>query len=77
MKLSNLIRKKTRPFCSAVIVAAGSSERMGEDKLMLPLDGVPVLVRSIQAFDSSPLIDEIIVVTQSAKIVPVSHLCAD
>ena len=77
MKLSNLIRKKTRPFCSAVIVAAGSSERMGEDKLMLPLDGVPVLVRSIQAFDSSPLIDEIIVVTQSAKIVPVSQLCAD
>ena len=77
MKLSDLIRKKSRPFCSVVIVAAGSSTRMGEDKLMMPLLGVPVLARSILAFDRSPLIDEIIIVTLSEKIVPVSQLCRD
>ena len=36
-------------FC-AVIVAAGSSRRAGFDKLTAPLDGVPVLRRSVDAF---------------------------
>ena len=31
--------------CSAVVAAAGSSTRRGEDKLLLPLDEQPVLVR--------------------------------
>ena len=34
----------------AVIVAAGSSRRAGFDKLAAPLDGVPVLRRSVDAF---------------------------
>ncbi|MBE6419556.1 MAG: 2-C-methyl-D-erythritol 4-phosphate cytidylyltransferase [Akkermansiaceae bacterium] len=36
-------------FC-AVIVAAGSSRRAGFDKLAVPLAGVPVLRRSVDAF---------------------------
>jgi len=36
-------------FC-AVIVAAGNSRRAGYDKLAIPLAGVPVLRRSIDAF---------------------------
>ncbi|MGE4352654.1 MAG: 2-C-methyl-D-erythritol 4-phosphate cytidylyltransferase [Oscillospiraceae bacterium] len=75
MRISNLIRRKKRPFCSAVIAAAGASERMGDDKLMLELCGVPVLARSILAFDRCQFIDEIVVVTQSEKIVDVAHLC--
>lgn len=35
---------------SAIIVAAGSSRRAGFDKLVAPLGGVAVLLRSIQAF---------------------------
>ncbi|MDD6108019.1 MAG: NTP transferase domain-containing protein, partial [Clostridiales bacterium] len=41
--IRNRLRKK--PFCTAVIVAAGSSTRMGQDKMMLELAGIPVLVR--------------------------------
>lgn len=75
MKIADIIRKKKRPFCSVVIVAAGSSVRMGEDKLMMELCGVPVLARTILAFDRCALIDEIVVVTRSEKIVDVAHLC--
>lgn len=75
MKLSNIFRKKTRQFCSVVIVAAGSSTRMGEDKLMMPIAGVPVLMRTIMAFDRCEFIDEIVVVTQSEKIVDIAKLC--
>ncbi|MGI6029414.1 MAG: 2-C-methyl-D-erythritol 4-phosphate cytidylyltransferase [Candidatus Heteroscillospira sp.] len=75
MKLSDIIRKKTRPFCSVVIVAAGSASRMGDDKLMLELCGVPVLARTLMTFDGCSCIDEIVVVTQSEKIVDVAHMC--
>ncbi len=47
---------------SAVLVAAGSSTRMGFDKLSYDLGGETVLRRSIRAFEECPLIDEIIVV---------------
>ena len=45
-------RKKTDlPAVCAVIVAAGSSRRMGgENKLLLEIDGVPVLARTLSAF---------------------------
>ena len=48
---------------SAVILAAGSSSRMGFDKLAFDLDGQSVLGRSLRAFDASPRIGEIILVT--------------
>ena len=39
-------RKEKEPeaLCSAVIVAAGSSSRMGLDKLLAEVGGLPVLV---------------------------------
>ena len=62
--------------CSAVIVAAGSAQRMqGIDKLMAPLDGVPVLRRSIEALASAPEIAELIVVTRADRIEAVTALC--
>ena len=43
-----MFRKKqtqpARPFCSAVVVAAGSGTRMGTDKLMLQLGGCTVMM---------------------------------
>lgn len=75
MPISSFIRKNTRPFCSAVIVAAGSSERMGEDKLMLELGGMPVLARTLCVIDSCECVDEIIIVTQPEKIMDVAKLC--
>ena len=48
---------------SAVILAAGTSSRMGFDKLAFDLGGETVLGRSIRAFDTCPKIGEIILVT--------------
>lgn len=50
---------------SVIIVAGGSGTRMGRPKQMLPLNGKPVLVRSIEAFKKVPRTGEIIVVTGS------------
>jgi 2-C-methyl-D-erythritol 4-phosphate cytidylyltransferase len=47
---------------SAIIVAAGSSRRMGFNKLLAPLGGVPVLLRTLRAFQNCPEVQEIIVV---------------
>ena len=43
-----------RPFCTMIVPAAGSSARMGGgDKLMMELEGVPVLVRTLRALDAA------------------------
>ena len=48
-------------FTTAVIVAAGSSTRMGCPKLWLPLAGKPVLWHTLQAFDRSSVSQLVIV----------------
>lgn len=48
---------------SAIIVAAGSSRRMGFNKLLAPLAGVPVLRRTLAQFQVCEDVDEILVVT--------------
>ena len=51
----NLLKKKEKPpVCSVVIVAAGSSQRMGGDKLTMKLGEAPVLGRTILAFAAAP-----------------------
>lgn len=47
---------------AAIIVAAGSSRRMGFDKLAAPLLGKPVLQHTLAAFDACAAVDHIIVV---------------
>ncbi len=47
---------------SAIIVAAGSSRRMGFDKLMASLAGAPVLQHTTNAFIQSSDVDEVILV---------------
>lgn len=70
-------RKKKEPqaLCSAVIVAAGSSSRMGLDKLMEDVSGVPVIVRCIEAFQQAPSISEVVVVTREDLVPEVARLC--
>jgi len=65
-----VLREKKRKFHSAVILAAGNGVRFGDEtgKHFVIVDGVPVLVRSVRAFEESPLIDEIIVVTREDDI---------
>ena len=52
---------------AAVIVGAGSSRRMGFDKLFAPLAGKPVIAHSIRAFEQCAGIQEIILVTQAGE----------
>ncbi len=52
---------------TAIIVAAGTSQRMGFDKLTADLCGKPVLQHSVEAFLQCPLIDHIIVVTTEER----------
>ena len=74
-KLKKLFRKNVRKNCSAVIVAAGSSERMGKNKILLDLGGESVISRTIRVFQNSDLIDEIIVVTRLEEISIISDIC--
>jgi 2-C-methyl-D-erythritol 4-phosphate cytidylyltransferase len=63
------------PTCSAVILAAGASERMGTDKILADLGGMPVIARTVMAFERSGYISEIIVVTRQESIVKVADIC--
>lgn len=70
------VQKEKRPFCSAVIVAAGSASRMkGVDKIMTTLGDKPVIAHTLLAFEQCERIDEVIVVTRSDLIVPISEVC--
>lgn len=53
---------------SAIVVAAGSSSRMGVDKLLLEFGGVPVVVRSIRALEQVEEIGEVVVVTREERL---------
>ena len=76
MGLRSLFKKKeTPPTCSAVILAAGSSERMGTDKIMMKLGAMPVLARTILAFENNDMVDEIIIVTRTDRLQEIADLC--
>jgi 2-C-methyl-D-erythritol 4-phosphate cytidylyltransferase len=53
--------------CSAMIVAAGSSQRMGFDKLAGLLDGVTVLKRTLDAILAAESISDVIVVCPAER----------
>ena len=75
MKLKKLFRRKQKfPHCSVVIVAAGSSERMGSDKMLMTLGSKPVIIRTLMAFQQSPMVDDIVVVTRPEKIVAIADM---
>lgn len=49
---------------SAIIVAGGSSQRMGSDKLFAVLAGEPLIAHAIRAFEHTMSISEIVVVAR-------------
>ena len=53
---------------SAIIVAAGSSERMGFDKLFALVSGKPVIAHTIAAFENTKCVDEIILVGRADSL---------
>ena len=64
--------------CGAVIVAAGSASRMGGiDKVMAPLQGEPMIARTVRTFQDCDAVSEIVIVTREDLIIPISNLCRD
>ena len=52
---------------SAIIVAGGSSQRMGFDKLFAVIAGEPVIAHSIRAFEHASSVSEIVVVARKER----------
>ena len=64
-------------YCGAVIVAAGTASRMGGiDKVMAPLGGEPMIVRTVRTFQQCDAIREIVIVTREDLITAIMELCA-
>jgi len=63
-------------YCGAVIVAAGNASRMeGIDKVMAPINGEPMILRTVRTFQACDAIREIVVVTRQDLLVTVMGLC--
>ena len=78
------ITKITRPArkllplktCGAVIVAAGTASRMGGiDKVMAPIQGEPMILRTVRNFQNCDAISEIVIVAREDLILPITNLC--
>nr|WP_297171404.1 2-C-methyl-D-erythritol 4-phosphate cytidylyltransferase [uncultured Agathobaculum sp.] len=68
-------RKNTLPIVCAVIVAAGSSQRMGGvNKLLLPLADAPVLAHTLTAFQKCDAVRDMVLVCREADILPYTDL---
>ena len=66
--------KEKQIHIAAVLPAAGSSTRMGMNKLLLPLHDVPVLAHTLLAFEQCPLIESIVIVCREQDIMPYRQL---
>lgn len=66
-------------FTSAIIAAAGLSERFGGDvtKQMTEIRGVPVLIHTLKAFEQADCIHEIVVVAKLNEISACEILCRE
>ena len=74
-KLSEFIKKHHHVPCTCVVAAAGSSQRMGEDKLNIKIGSAPILAHTLRALQACDAIDEIIIVTREDKIEETAVLC--
>jgi len=72
------MRDARRPYCTMIVAAAGSSQRMGgENKLFLPLCGEMVLARTLRAAQAAQRVSEIVVAAREEDILEISALCRD
>lgn len=63
---------------TAIIVGGGNASRMGGlDKILLPLAGIPTIVRSIKAFENCEGVDNIVLVLRKDMVNTVQNLITD
>ena len=62
-------KKQPEKLVYAIIPAAGSSSRMGGgNKLLMELDGVPVLCRTLRVFEETEGIDGIVIACREQDV---------
>ena len=77
-KILSMFTPKKPPVCSAVIAAAGTSQRCkGADKLLYEICGKPVLAHTVQVFQNCDAVQEIVVVTKVEQLTVVSDMCRE
>lgn len=62
---------------TAIIVAAGSSRRMGFDKLFAEVAGKPVIAHTIAAFEKSSAVTTIVIVAREDRHVEIAKIVGD
>ena len=60
--------KGTSSQTGVVIVGAGSSQRMGMDKVFMPLAGKPLLAWSVDVCQSCESVNQIVIVLNESKL---------
>lgn len=71
-------KKVSKRYTAAIIVAAGSSQRMGgENKLLLTLLDIPILAHTLLAFEECDAIDEIVLVCREQDMILYSDLAKE
>lgn len=76
-KVTGFARKALKvKYCAAVIVAAGSASRMkGIDKVIAPLNGEPLFLHTVRAFEACEVIREIVIVTRPDLVETIQTAC--
>lgn len=71
--------ERPEAFVSAIIVAAGQSRRMGGDtsKQFILIDGMPVIVRTLKAFEIAERIREVVIAARQEDIPQMYALIQD
>lgn len=71
-----LKKRVKKQYCTALIAAAGNSSRMGgENKLLLPLSGKPVIVHTLLAVERAAQVDEIVIAAREEDLLTYADLC--
>ena len=68
------LKQKRKPFVSAVVAAGGTGTRMGENKLLMDLCGMPVLAHTLLALEKCEMIDEIVISAHKDSVLEYSQL---
>ncbi len=75
--IDKIFKPKTEnaEFCTAVVLAAGNSQRMGRDKILMPIGGKPVIAHTLAVLQNYDCIDEIVVVTKYESLQEIADIC--
>ena len=73
-KPSEKMKTARLPYAAAVVVAGGSGTRFGGDKLMADLGGMPVLARTLLAFERTAAVGAIVVAARQEAVQAVKAL---